>query len=70
MRLNYSKFLQLVLRSIESEVEFDVYHSFLLSSIVVTIEFEYQILNLFFIAHLLYLTEIYKFQSFKLYQTT
>jgi hypothetical protein len=40
-RLNYLKFLVLVLRLIESEVEFDVYHSFLLSSIVIAIEFEY-----------------------------
>jgi hypothetical protein len=41
MRLNYSKFLKLVLRSIESEVEFDVYRSFLLSLIVIAIKFEY-----------------------------
>jgi len=41
MRPNYLKFLKLVLRSIESEVEVDVYHSFLLSSIVIAIEFEY-----------------------------
>ncbi len=40
-RPNYLKFLVLVLRLIESEVEFDVYHSFLLSSIVIAIEFEY-----------------------------
>jgi hypothetical protein len=41
MRPNYSKFLELVLRLIKSEVEFDVYLSFLLSSIVIAIEFEY-----------------------------
>ncbi len=38
---NFLNFLELVLRSIESEVEFDIYHSFLLSSIVLAIEFEY-----------------------------
>jgi len=32
MRSNYLNFLELVLSSIESEVEFDVYRSFLLSS--------------------------------------
>ena len=31
---------------------------------------KHRILNLFFIAHLYDLTEIYEFQSFKLYQTT
>jgi len=41
MRLNYLKFLKLVLISIESEVEFHVYCSFLLSSIVIAIEFKY-----------------------------
>ncbi len=41
MRPNYSKFLKLVLRLIKSEVEFDVYRSFLLSLIVIAIEFEY-----------------------------
>jgi hypothetical protein len=41
MRPNYSKFLELILRSLESEVEFDVYCSFLLSSIVIAIEFKY-----------------------------
>jgi len=41
MRPNYLNFLELVLRSIESEVEFDVYRSFLLSSIIIAIEFEY-----------------------------
>ncbi len=91
MRPNYLKFLELILRSIKSKVEIDVYHSFLLSSIVIAIKFEYlhkwtisntkrsivvtiefkyfrsslnicnkhQILNLFFIAHLFDLTEIY-----------
>jgi hypothetical protein len=34
-------FLELVLRLKESEVEFDVYQSFLLSSIVIAIKFEY-----------------------------
>jgi hypothetical protein len=34
-------FLELILRSIESEVKFDVYHSFLLSSIIIAIEFKY-----------------------------
>jgi len=32
MSSNYLNFLELVLSSIESEVEFDVYRSFLLSS--------------------------------------
>jgi len=41
MRPNYLKFLELVLRLIESEVEFNVYRSFLLSSIGIAIEFEY-----------------------------
>jgi hypothetical protein len=41
MRPNYSKFLKLILRLIESKIEFDVYRSFLLSSIVIAIEFEY-----------------------------
>jgi hypothetical protein len=41
MRPNYLKFLKLVLRLIESKVEFGVYRSFLLSSIVIAIEFEY-----------------------------
>ncbi len=41
MRPNYLNFLESVLRSIESEVEFDVYHSFLLSSIIIATEFEY-----------------------------
>jgi hypothetical protein len=41
MRLNYLKFLELVLRLMESEVEFNVYRSFLLSSIVMAIEFKY-----------------------------
>jgi hypothetical protein len=41
MRPNYLKFLELVLRLIEFEVEFDVYHSLLLSSIVIVIEFKY-----------------------------
>ncbi len=36
-----SKFLKLVLRSIEYKVEFDVYCSFLLSSIVIAIELKY-----------------------------
>jgi len=41
MRPNYLNFLELELRSIESKVEFNVYRSFLLSSIVLAIEFEY-----------------------------
>ncbi len=41
MRPNYLKFLELVLRLIESEVEFYVYRSFLLSSIVLAIKFKY-----------------------------
>jgi hypothetical protein len=41
MRPNYLNFLELVLRSIEYEVEFDVYRSFLFSSIIIAIEFEY-----------------------------
>ncbi len=41
MRPNYLNFLELVLRSIESEVEFDIYRSFLLSSIIIAIEFKY-----------------------------
>jgi hypothetical protein len=40
MRPNYLNFLELILRLIESEVEFDVYHSFLLSSIIIAIEFD------------------------------
>ncbi len=40
MRPNYLNFLKLVLRSIESEVEFNVYRSFLLSSIIIAIEFD------------------------------
>ncbi len=39
MKPNYLNFLELVLRLIESEVEFDVYRSFLLSSIIIAIEF-------------------------------
>jgi hypothetical protein len=34
MRPNYLNFLELVLRSIESEVEFDVYRSFLLRFLI------------------------------------
>jgi hypothetical protein len=41
MRPNYLNFLELILRLIESKVEFDVYRSFLLNSIVVAIEFKY-----------------------------
>jgi hypothetical protein len=41
MRPNHLNFLELVLRLIESEVEFDVYRSFLLSLIVLAIEFKY-----------------------------
>jgi hypothetical protein len=41
MRPNYLNFLELVLRLIEFEVEFDVYHSFLLILIVLAIEFKY-----------------------------
>jgi hypothetical protein len=40
MRPNYSKFHILVLRSIKSEVEFDVYRSFLLSLIVIANELQ------------------------------
>jgi hypothetical protein len=40
MKPNYFNFLELVLRSIESKVEFDVNRSFLLSSIIIAIEFD------------------------------
>ncbi len=41
MRPNYLKFLKLELRLIESEAEFNVYRSSLLSLIVIAIEFKY-----------------------------
>jgi hypothetical protein len=44
MRPNYLKFLKLILRLIKFEVEFDVYRSFLLSSIVIAIEFTIMII--------------------------